>query len=226
MRPSARTLPTGRLGYTVVELMMSLSVLAIGATGVIAMQKVTLSSNRYAKELAVATHVGEAWADALTTDAALWTVLPPPAVGSSIGATQWLNLASLDPKAADWFTPDYSVARGLGAGFGPLGRPVDMRTQGALAHFCVSLRLGFVRSDVASPPPVTAPGASNAGNGVIRAQIRVYWLREDATVAAAAGDLCSINPTAASFDQPGVAGAYHVIYLTTAVHETVDGRLP
>ena len=38
-------------GYTIVELVMSLAVLAIGASGVIAMQKVAVASNRHAKDL-------------------------------------------------------------------------------------------------------------------------------------------------------------------------------
>ena len=45
-------------GYTVIELLMALTVLALGASGVVAMQRVTLESNRYAKNLAIATRNG------------------------------------------------------------------------------------------------------------------------------------------------------------------------
>ena len=59
-------------GYTIVELLMSLTVLALGTTGVIAMQKVTVVSNSHAKNLAVATGIAAAWADALTADGSIW----------------------------------------------------------------------------------------------------------------------------------------------------------
>ena len=59
-------------GYTVVELMMALAVMAIGLSGVIAMQKVTLSSNGHARKLALATRLGQSWLDELAADAGQW----------------------------------------------------------------------------------------------------------------------------------------------------------
>ena len=97
-------------GYTIVELMMSLSVLAFGVTGVIAMQKVTVSSNRNAKDLAIATRIAEAWADQLATDASLWTV--DVNGNSTRPSTTWLKLA--DPtQTVDWFSPAFENLRGV-----------------------------------------------------------------------------------------------------------------
>ena len=44
-----------RRGYTIIELMMAISIMAIGVSGIIAMQKVTLAANQHATHLAVAT---------------------------------------------------------------------------------------------------------------------------------------------------------------------------
>jgi hypothetical protein len=192
--------------YTIVELMMSLSVLAIGVTGVIAMQKVTVSSNRNARDLAVATRIAEAWADQLATDGSVWTI---DASGASTRpSTSWLKLA--DPtQTVDWFIPAYDGARGFGPAFGPLGAPLDPSTAPQLAHFCAHLRFAFLHSE-------TTP---TAGNGAIRAQVRVFWRRDDTAEdlpASTYGNLCSVD--ASVFDNN--IGAFQVVYLTTAVRQT------
>ena len=48
-------------GYTVVELMMALAVFATGVTGIVAMQRATVSSNRLAKNMTIATGVAQAY---------------------------------------------------------------------------------------------------------------------------------------------------------------------
>ena len=55
-------------GYTAVELMLSIGLFAIGVTGIIAMQKLTVVSNQHAKNLAIATNIAEAWLDQLATE--------------------------------------------------------------------------------------------------------------------------------------------------------------
>ena len=52
-------------GYTMVELMMALGILAIGVSGIIAMHKVTVAANQHAKNLAVASHIAQAWQEQL-----------------------------------------------------------------------------------------------------------------------------------------------------------------
>jgi type IV pilus assembly protein PilV len=196
-------------GYTIIELVMSLSVLAIGASGIISMQKVAVSSNRHAKDLSVATRIAEAWADQLTIDGALWTITTSGA--STRDKTTWLRLA--DPtQTVDWLIPGYDAKRSFGPAFGPLGAPLDPGTSAALAHFCAHLRFAFLHSD-------TAP---SAGNGVIRAQIRVFWQAEDSTVglpSSANGNLCAVDNATLTSN----IGAFHVVYLTTAVRQSPEG---
>src|SRR5690606_31396949 len=61
--PALRARPRGRRrlerAYTAVEVLMSLAVLAVGVTGIIATEKVTLTANVHAKNLAIATRIGQ-----------------------------------------------------------------------------------------------------------------------------------------------------------------------
>jgi type II secretory pathway pseudopilin PulG len=197
-------------GYTVVELLMSLSVLGIGTAGVIAMQKVTIDSNRHAKNLAIATRIAEAWADELVADSALWTMSKNGVSStpqSTLANTDWLKNASAG--AISWIRPAYVPTRLFGPAFNALGAPVNPDTQGALAQFCTDLRLAWIKEDNAALP----------GNGVVRAQIRVFWRRDDnPTVAVATnGDLCAASN--APVDVDANLAAYDVIYLTTAIRQ-------
>lgn len=196
-------------GYTIVELMMSLSVLAIGVSGVIAMQRVTLATNRHAKDLAVATRIGEAWIDQLTADGMTWTTTGAGAGTSTLANTVWLKAATPN-NAGTWDKPAYSPELLFGPAFGPLGQPRDPADQPQLDHFCTHVRLAFLQNEI----------GSTSGNGVIRAQVRVFWLREDQAAAAPTGNLCAI--TTAAFDAS--IDAFHAIYLTTSIRQLPAGR--
>lgn len=198
LRRTARRLARG---YTIVELMMSLTVLAIGASGVIAMQKVTLSTNRHAKNLSIATRVAQAWADQLTADAALWTPGLAPR-----DATTWLDEADPD-DITEWFIPEYSSTRDFGPEFDALGNPVDPADSAGIAHFCTHLRFAFMHSE-------TTPAV---GNGAIRAQVRIFWRRDDGTADPPGGaSPCAIDDAEFIDGQDQL----HVVYLTTAVRES------
>lgn len=211
-----------RAGYTVVELLMSLTVLALGASGVVAMQRVTLESNRYAKNLAIATRVGETWADQLEADAARWTLLSP------ISNTTWLNIAGACSQTAgvtSWFQPTYDTDRKFGAAFDALGNPVDMSitTPNTYTQFCVHLRLAWLHCDA----PVTLNGGPK-GSGIIRAEVRVFWRRDDdRSVNAAAYQttgqpaLCSATDVAGVTNDIGL-GAYNAVYFSTAIRQAPE----
>jgi prepilin-type N-terminal cleavage/methylation domain-containing protein len=199
-------------GYTIVELVMSLAVLAIGASGVIAMQKVAISSNRHAKEMAIATRIAEGWADQLAMDGAIWTTTA--AGNSTIASTTWLNLASTT-QTVDWFGPGFDALRNYGEAFNSLGDPVDPAQSPGLIRYCAQLRFAYLHS----------PTTPSPGHGVIRSQIRVFWQAEDASVqvyAAANARSCQVAPN----DFTALLPAMHVIYLTTSIAQTPQVPAP
>ncbi|HEX4335103.1 MAG TPA: prepilin-type N-terminal cleavage/methylation domain-containing protein [Polyangiaceae bacterium] len=195
-------------GYTIVELVMSLAVLAIGASGVIAMQKVAVSSNRHAKDLSIASRIGEGWADQLALDGSVWTITAAGA--STLPNTTWLKLA--DPaQTVEWFIPDYSTLRNFGPAFGALGAPLDPATNGPLIRYCTHLRFAYLH-------------AATGGTGVIRAQIRVFWPADNSAFgipAAARTNLCAVDGATLTAN----ISAFNVIYLTTSVSQAPVGLL-
>ena len=148
-------------GYTIMEVMMSMSVLAIGAAGVITMQKATVYGNTHARNLATANAVAATWAERLRADGALWT--NPADAPSTLANTRWLKEAEV--TTGDWFSPTAiddvgsPAADVLGA---DLYSPGDADPEAQA--FCTQMRLTQVYPTL------------------IRAEIRVFWSRASVPV--------------------------------------------
>ena len=186
-------------GYTIVELLMALTVLAIGVSGVIAMQKITITSNQHAKNLAMATHIAQAWQERLAADAAQWNHPSPTLNMDDITETRWLQ--QVVGNAGVWFRPSYDQNLDFGAGFDALGNVVsDANIEQAV--YCTHLRLTWLY-------------APAAGNGLIRAEIRVFWARDAGTVNAQ--PVCA--PETPAQNVQNASNRYHFVYQTTAIKQ-------
>jgi type IV pilus assembly protein PilV len=191
-------------GYTIVELMMAIAVMAIGVTGIIAMQKVTITANQHAKNLSVATQIASAWIDALSADAMHWNHPAKPGEASDLDQTIWLKSVPAVGSPSDWFRPGYSTAMAFGPGFDPLGNPVTVANM-ASAVYCTHLRLTWL-----FPEQTTV-----AGNGLIRAEVRVFWLREGGP--GSTTPVC--NAGTAPEDIGEATDTYHFVYQTGAIRQ-------
>lgn len=168
-------------GYTLVEVIAALGVLAVGATGVIALQKVTGLGNASARNLSTAKNICASWAERLKLDALQWSA------ASEFGDTYWLKNAALPP--GQWIAPAEV------AGFGSpdadiLGADIYPNDPSAPA-FCTQMRL------------VTLPKNPRA----VRAEIRVFWERRGAQIECnVAPDFVSNHPEryASVYDVLGV----------------------
>jgi prepilin-type N-terminal cleavage/methylation domain-containing protein len=190
-----------RRGYTIIEVMMALTILAIGVSGIVAMQKVTVAANQHAKNMAIAAHIAQAWQEQLEADASKWNHPSPNNATRDIDTdTTWLQQVD---STADWFRPSYSTVLQFGAGFDALGNPV---TDGNVADapFCVNVRLNWLYPDA-------------AGNGLVRAEVRVFWLREGMGGNVNNAPICSPAVAAATITQN--YQRYHFVYLTSAIKE-------
>jgi prepilin-type N-terminal cleavage/methylation domain-containing protein len=203
MTPAPHTPRSALSGYTLVELMMSLAVFAIGVSGIIAMQKVTVTSNQHAKNLALAAHIAEAWMDELAAEAGQWNET------GDFEETTWLTtVGAEDGPPGEWQRPAYNSARNFGPAFDALGNAVATGDIADNAHFCSDIKLTWLY-------PQTA---AKSGGGLIRAQVRVYWLRqglldqEDAPT-----HVCDVTPE--EFDNDQGELRFHVVYLSTAVRQ-------
>jgi len=190
-------------GYTVVELMMALAVFASGVTGIIAMQRSTVSSNQFAKNVTIASGIGQAWLSQLAADSTLWVRTPNATDTSNVTKTTWLGtVTTLDGL---WQLPAYDNSRAFGPEFDGFGEPVV-----ANGVFCAQIRLTWLYGDQ-SPQQNTG----TSGNGLIRTEVRVFWPRDgNASVTADCND-----PTQATVDGVTAGNKYHFVVLAGAVHQ-------
>jgi hypothetical protein len=187
-------------GYTVVELMMALSVFTAGVTGVIAMQRSVVAANRHARSLTVANGIAQAWLDQLSVDSSYWN--------ANLTQTVWLQSVSAPGMNGAWQRPVASIAtaRNFGPTFNLFGAP-----DAAATDYCVHVRLTWLYDPDLNGKP---------GSGSIRTDVRVFWVRDGGT--RVAGD-CA-NGTAATVTAVGddLTDSYFFVYQTGAVSQHQD----
>ncbi len=196
---------TNQRGYTAVELLMAIAVMGIGLGGVIAMQKVTVSANDHSRRLALATHIAESWLDELTAESAQWNDT------NDTNDTTWLAQVGVEGGApGTWFRPAWSAARNFGPGFDALGNPVPAANLAADAHFCTDLRLRWLS------------GQQNVklGSGLIRAEVRVFWIRPGVRGLAGPPPAHVCDPNVA-FDGADGQRAFDSVYLSTTLRQHI-----
>lgn len=186
-------------GYTVVEVLSAMTLFAIGAAGVISMQRVVILGGDDARRMDVATNIAHMWTSRLQRDAAYWT--KPNANDSSmnLNETTWLNDCPASGVSA-WTKPVVTssyVARSGNFDLFGQDRPDDSGDH----IFCAQYRLSWIVS-----PGVAAPFKTTAS---MRGEVRVFWARLDN----AAITTCST----ATPDSATAKTDYHFVYATTAV---------
>jgi len=200
-------------GYTAVELMMAISIFGIGVAGIISMEKVTSVSNQHAKNLAIATHIAESWLDMLATDAVAWNHPSPGNPVPDLNTdTVWLKNVVTNANASSWFLPAYNAGFAFGPGFDALGNPVNTTTSLAGVQFCTHLRLSWLY-----PPPLT----SDAGNGLIRAEVRVFWLRDGQASPVSNLNPCDPTMPIANISAATASSSFHFVQKITAIRENM-----
>jgi type IV pilus assembly protein PilV len=190
-------------GYTVVEVIIALTMLAIGTSGIIAMQKVTAVANRDARNLVLANQIARTWIERLRADALQWNHPSPTNAISDLGDTRWLKNVN-----STWFRPSADNPK-MTPTADAFGNDVP-DTELEKGIYCTNVRLTWLYG----PPPNVAPPY------LLRAEVRVYWLRDGGGGVVQAGKpICdpSIDLTEVS---PAV-DRYHFVYVTSAVAENM-----
>lgn len=184
-------------GYTVIEVMIALTLLAIGTTGIIAMQKVTAIANRDAKNLVIANQISRTWLERLRADAVQWN--HPSAVNSNsdLSDTKWLK--NVDGK---WFRPtDDALGSAAADALGNDVRDANLEP----ASFCTNIRLNWLYGPApATPPPY-----------LIRAEVRVFWLRDGGGGTVDAKGIC--DPSTDLTQVSPAVERYHFVYVASAI---------
>jgi prepilin-type N-terminal cleavage/methylation domain-containing protein len=196
-------------GFTLVEVMVSLGVMTVGAMSIIALQQQTTRANVHARELTTAAQIAQNVLERLKLEAVTWTTVTAapgtdllnaptlrPVVGAASGA--FMGLPARVITAA-------GVTRVLSNAFDYYGNDVDMSTADAATlarvHFCAGYRLSWVYVNFRA----------------LRADVRVFWAKDasgrtiTSDFAACNDDNTSLNPNGSKYD------LYHIVYLSTVI---------
>lgn len=190
-----RQIRRSQRGYTLVELMMALALFAVAVIGIIALQKIVIVSNAHAKNVAMAQRIAQAWAGQLEMDATEW--------GRNGFGSGWLNDANV------WQRPAYIAGRQFGGAFDALGNPLK-DNELSRAAFCSHVRMAWL----------FPASMGTAGNGMLRAEIRVFWLKDGETALDSTASMCAAAQTSTQAKSIGLAtDRYRFVYQTVGVRQ-------
>lgn len=182
-------------GYTVVEILSAMTLFAIGAAGVISMQRVTIQGGDDARRMDVAVGIANEWSNRFQRDSTFWQnetnrgtdtwfIKDITATGAPTG---WIDPA----QPAQWV--------GHSGSFDLYGQE---RPIGSNDHiFCAQYQLAWMQK----PQNPYRPGE------MLRVGIRVFWARLDNS------PILACETRALSPDDPTAPTYYHFVYVTTAV---------
>jgi prepilin-type N-terminal cleavage/methylation domain-containing protein len=190
--------PRAQGGYTLVEVMMALTILAIGATGIFALQTTAIRGNADAQDLTVATNVARSWIELIKSDAIQWNSAGPVPANDQAD-TDYLSLADANPPSGNWVT----LVPPPGSGFAV---PTPMTRDGRFAAnglFCAQARFS-------APVPVNPAVPAVAG---ILVTVRVWWFKgsyhlRTADANCGAGQEAAMTPNLSRF---------HWVYMTDLI---------
>jgi len=192
-----------RAGYTLIEVMMSVAIMTVGAVGIMALAQSTTRGNVTAREITTATQISRTWLERLRRDAVNWTQpgqpLTPPTVYLS-------NTPVAATGMGNWFAPVPPPASGESSAFGYLGADT---TAAANMYFCTNVRLGW-----------------SINQQAIRADVRTWWHRTDANAARNLFANCNGGPGgegAISAELTSPAPRLRAVYASTLIRRS---RLP
>jgi prepilin-type N-terminal cleavage/methylation domain-containing protein len=198
-----------REGFTLVEVMVSLGVMTVGAMSIIALQQQTTRANVHAREVTAATQIAQNVLERLKLEAVAWNnVTTSPSTDLTNAPTLRL-ITGGTPGAFMGLTPRVltggGITRKLSNAFDYYGNDVDLTNADAATlaqvHFCAGIRLSWIYANFRA----------------MRADVRVFWPIEGngrtitTDFAGCVDDNTSLNPNGANYDR------YHIIYLSTVI---------
>jgi prepilin-type N-terminal cleavage/methylation domain-containing protein len=190
-------------GYTAIEVLISMTLFAIGAAGVIGMQRVTVQGTEDARRYEMAVNIANTWASRLQRDAMNWN-LPIATNATTVKAgSRYVGLIGSSDCATKWCFPSTTLTDETPF-YDLLGRE---RAEGSGDHaFCVQVRTDWV----ANP----AIGGAAAPTGFARAEVRVVFRRLDRGIVGKCTDTDVFDPASTTF------GTQHVfVHVTTQLRE-------
>ncbi len=168
MTPARRA--AARRGFTIIEVMMAITVLAIGAVGLMGLVQATVRGNQQGRRITTATQVSRTWMERVRTDTVGWTTNAPGGPATTCYLSQ--APAGLVGASSGWFVPQPAGANcvnvgglpgaaelGISAGAAWTGADaVNSAGIGNQARYCTLLRVTWV-----------------VANEMLRVDVRTWW---------------------------------------------------
>lgn len=151
-------------GYTLIEVMMAVGIMTVGAVGIMSLQQATTRGNSFARQITSANHITRTWVERLRTDALAWN---EPGAAGVAGTTYLSTIPAATTTIGPWTAMGSAGGVGDSYAFDFLGERTDGAPPDAPIHFCTNVRLRWV-----------------LGNNAIRADVRTWWHRESRNVTA------------------------------------------
>jgi prepilin-type N-terminal cleavage/methylation domain-containing protein len=206
---------TRRQGFTLIEVMMTVAIITIGATGLFAMQGATVRANAEAEEATVATAFASSWIERLKRDGLTWTARGSLALANS------QNLKNLVGCTANtWVVPTSSTPQVESALADFHGFDIDTTAPAAdrpRGYYCANVSVSPVHGMGADRSlPITNPDDAD----LLRVTVRVWWARGGRGGADVSN--LSLSPGARGCvvpaDEELTSPTLRTVYLSTLVH--------
>jgi prepilin-type N-terminal cleavage/methylation domain-containing protein len=201
MRRLQRSARRKRSGFTIIEVMVSLGVMTVGALAILALQQHTIRSNLHARQLSTAMQIAQRWVGRFKQDAHTWTRIAPisgnPSDDIVLAETLYLRQITTNPNQ---YQAIPNVTANVSNAFDFLGNDV-LNTSGNVVY-CAAFRPAWVYF-----------------GRTMRVDVRVWWAREGNQIIS---DFPGCAGTQSTLD-PGPSGtffnnsAYHVVYLPSVI---------
>jgi type II secretory pathway pseudopilin PulG len=147
-----------RDGYTLIEVMMAVGILMVGSVGIFAMQQAATRANIEARQMTTANNIARTWAERLRRDQLYWRA---SGGGVNLAGTRYLQAVPVGAAMGGWTTPAPLAMPTESYAFDWQGQDVAPGPGGAGAFYCTNIRYQWF-----------------VANEAIRADIRVWWVRQ------------------------------------------------
>lgn len=180
-------------GYTLIEVMMALGVLAAGSVAIMAMLQASTRGNMEAREMTTGNQIAQRWVERLRRDSLRWTQGATGADPTLLANTVYLEDVTPPGGAAAWVIPDVPADSTELASFDYYGND-----SASSMYYCTNVRLEWIY-----------PGQA------MRADVRVWWRRRGPS--ATGGDQLANCAAGADPESLTANGQVRMVYTSTVL---------
>ncbi len=202
MKLSIQHKPYLKAGYTLVEVMMAMGIMAMGGVGIMGLHQASTKANNEARQISTANSVMRIWMERVKIDALGWTQSGASAAEADLSRTTYLS-----HQGEGWFLPGYtsdseqeeeetptdiSTTTLVSFKFDHYGRDTETSND---VRFCTNMRSVWV-----------IPGRA------LRVDMRIWWVRRGVNASNYANCLPTSDPDTLTND-PNL----HMVFTSTVV---------